>query len=332
MSENCETTRVRVSVVTAAYNAEAFIAEAVESVTAQSGFERGEVEHLVIDDGSSDGTASLLESLARPGLRVLRHEGGVNRGVAASRWLGVEAARGEWLALLDADDVYLPDRLTTQLQKVDGVGEDIILVHGAAEPFGSDIETCENFRRMFRKAGRGKPERVYKPLDEPGFLRHNVICASSVLIRRHIALRSMRPHPQVFQVEDWIAWTLAAECSGRFLYLDQPAVRYRMHEASATSRVIESGVWDLHSQLEHGLTLMAVGSEALKRRVSGRVMELMFRLSKVYGGDRFEASAGDAFLIGDQADSAEVARLRERVHLLERRLSLWRRLKRVVGR
>ena len=99
----------RVSVIIPTYNRASWVAEAVASVLAQT-YRAFEV--LVVDDGSTDGT---LESLA-PVLnqvKVLRLSS--RRGVAAARNLGVAAARGEWVAFLDSDDLWLPEKLARQM-------------------------------------------------------------------------------------------------------------------------------------------------------------------------------------------------------------------------
>lgn len=92
-----------------------FIGEAIESVLAQS---YGSWELLIVDDGSTDGTPELAESYhARHPLkiRLLRHPSGVNLGIAASRNLGIAEALGRYLAFLDADDVWLPQKLSEQV-------------------------------------------------------------------------------------------------------------------------------------------------------------------------------------------------------------------------
>ncbi len=101
------------SVVVPAYNAGRWLERCVRSVWNQE-FPRERIELLVIDDGSRDDTVALAERLATQSpvsMHVLRHEGGRNRGVAATRALGCRRARGEFLALLDADDEFLPNRL-----------------------------------------------------------------------------------------------------------------------------------------------------------------------------------------------------------------------------
>lgn len=95
-----------VSVVIPAHNAAAFLAEAVASVRAQT---VPVTEIIVVDDGSTDATPAVIAAL---GVRSLRKEKG---GAAAARNRGAELATGEWLAFLDADDLWLPGKQAAQL-------------------------------------------------------------------------------------------------------------------------------------------------------------------------------------------------------------------------
>lgn len=110
---------VRVSVVMPFLDAERFIVEAIRSVLAQS---YPSWELLLVDDGSTDGSAAIAREHARrhpDRIRCLEHEGRRNRGAGASRNLGIRAARGDLLALLDADDVWLPNKLEEQVALLD---------------------------------------------------------------------------------------------------------------------------------------------------------------------------------------------------------------------
>jgi GT2 family glycosyltransferase len=100
-----------VSVIVPTYNRANCLAQAVESVFAQT---YGDVEVLLIDDGSTDDTPGLVERRwgAEPRLRYLRQE---NRGVSAARNLGLRSARGAYIALLDSDDSWMPWKLEAQL-------------------------------------------------------------------------------------------------------------------------------------------------------------------------------------------------------------------------
>ena len=104
-----------VSAVTTFLNGERFIAEAIESVVTQT---YPNWELFLVDDGSTDGATAIAKSYAArypDRIRYLEHEGHRNRGISASRNVGLSAAHGQYLAFLDADDVWLPDKLTAQV-------------------------------------------------------------------------------------------------------------------------------------------------------------------------------------------------------------------------
>lgn len=110
---------IRVSVIMPFLNAEPFIQEAIESVLAQT---YGAWELLLVDDGSTDGSTDVAlrytEKQPRR-VRYLAHEDHQNRGISASINLGVANARGEYIALLDADDAWLPRKLEHQVPMLD---------------------------------------------------------------------------------------------------------------------------------------------------------------------------------------------------------------------
>jgi len=103
---------VKLSVVIPAYNAARYMREAMESVLTQL---PADAEVIVVDDGSSDGTVALAESFGAP-VRVIRAEHG---GIGATVNRGVSEARGEWIASIDADDRWLPNKMSLQLAALD---------------------------------------------------------------------------------------------------------------------------------------------------------------------------------------------------------------------
>ncbi len=111
----------RVSVIIPTYNRAHLLARALDSVQAQT---QPPLEIIVVDDGSEDETAALIQQ-CYPTVRYLHQ---ANRGVSAARNCGISQARGEWIALLDSDDEWLPERLTKQLQLAANAG-DCPLVH-----------------------------------------------------------------------------------------------------------------------------------------------------------------------------------------------------------
>lgn len=121
-----------VSVIVCFLDERRFLREAVDSVRAQT-FDDWEL--LLVDDGSSDGSSDIARGLAasQPDrIRYLEHEGHRNLGLSASRNAGIAQARGRCIALLDADDVWLPDKLERQLDLLEH-HPDAAMVIGASE-------------------------------------------------------------------------------------------------------------------------------------------------------------------------------------------------------
>lgn len=103
-----------ISVIIPTYNLATHLAEAVASVHAQ---DWTNLEIIVVDDGSTDDTATVLDALTEAGdLRWFRQN---NAGAAAARNRGIQEAKGEWIAFLDADDLWLPGKLAAQFQRLE---------------------------------------------------------------------------------------------------------------------------------------------------------------------------------------------------------------------
>lgn len=114
-----------VSVIIPAYNAEAFIDQTLNSVLKQT---YQDFEIIVVDDGSRDRTAEIVESYARCDrrIRLLRQE---NSGVAAARNLAIQASNGEYISPIDADDVWYPEKLEKQVRCLEASDETVGLVY-----------------------------------------------------------------------------------------------------------------------------------------------------------------------------------------------------------
>ncbi len=123
---------ILVSVIIPAYNAEEYISVAIQSAQAQT---IPEIEVIVVDDVSTDRTAAIVQEFARRDTRVRYARMAVNSGPAASRNFGLTLARGEWIALLDADDRFHPHRLETLVStgrqaKADMISDNLLLCDG----------------------------------------------------------------------------------------------------------------------------------------------------------------------------------------------------------
>ena len=113
----------KVSVIMPAYNAEAFIEDAIASVQAQT---MAQWELLVVDDGSTDKTGEILRRLAETDGRIHPVAGKGRQGAAASRNQAMDLAKGQYLAFLDADDLWRPEKLERQLALAESTGADLV--------------------------------------------------------------------------------------------------------------------------------------------------------------------------------------------------------------
>lgn len=116
-----------ISVIIPVYNGERYLAEAIESVLAQT---RSPDEIIIVDDGSTDDSAAVARRYASLARLVQQP----NLGAGAARNRGVEAAQGAWLAFLDADDLWLPDKLTRQMALFEA-DPDLATAYGGVEQF-----------------------------------------------------------------------------------------------------------------------------------------------------------------------------------------------------
>ena len=106
-----------ISVIIPAYNAERWVGDTIRSVASQTWTD---LEIIVIDDGSTDDTSAIAESVADPRQRVIRQK---NAGAAAARNRGLREARGDHVQYLDADDLLSPNKLTAQMAALKGAPE-----------------------------------------------------------------------------------------------------------------------------------------------------------------------------------------------------------------
>lgn len=128
-----ENPRPRVSVLVPMYNAAQTLKRAIDSALAQDGVA---IEVIAVDDGSTDDTAARVETLygADPRVRLVRLA--INQGPSNARNAGIEVALGEWIALLDADDLWLPGRLAAMLAHAnqgDLIADDLLAYDGVAQ-------------------------------------------------------------------------------------------------------------------------------------------------------------------------------------------------------
>lgn len=177
-----------ISVVLPSRNRAHCLARAVQSVLWQTW---GDLELVVVDDGSTDGTGALLEQMEDPRLRVLRREAG--HGAAAARNAGVAAARGSWIAFQDSDDVWLPHKLERQMALVGREGpEPAVAWCGMLRVFAERAQ-YQPSRPCVRRNGAMLPALLWGP----------VIGTQTILVRRD-ALETVGGFSETLETcEDW---------------------------------------------------------------------------------------------------------------------------------
>lgn len=209
----------RVAVVMPAWNAERFIEEALASILQQT---LAPATIVVVDDGSIDATARLAAS-AHPSVRVIRRD---HAGIGVARTAGVAATTSEFVAFLDADDLWLPEKLERQLAEMDAnrsVDAVFCYVDEFWDPVHAPPATVRPPRRSFAGA-----------------------LTSAALLRRGVVERlgpfAERP------VGEWAGWWARARAEGvREAFVRDVLVRRRLHARN-------------HSHLQHdgGKTFLAI--------------------------------------------------------------------------
>ena len=183
--------RPRVSVVVVFLNARSFLNEAIESVLAQS---YSDWELFLCDDGSTDGSTEIARGYeaAHPGkVCYLEHAGHANRGISATRNLGLSEATGEFLAMLDADDVWLPNKLLEQVELLDR-HPDAGMIYGDTLRWYSWTGVPEDAGRDYRPPLGVRLDAMSHPPEVLiRFVRGtaSVACTCSVMARREIVER-----------------------------------------------------------------------------------------------------------------------------------------------
>lgn len=145
-----ETGAPRVSVIISTYDRAALLPRAVNSVLAQT---FSDYELIIVDDCSSDDTQEVIAEFTDPRIRSVRHK--ENRGLPASRNTGVRNAKGEYIAFLDDDDEYTPERLSLQVSRFEAASPAVGLVYGWMDKVDDSTGHIEPAYRFTDDGGGG---------------------------------------------------------------------------------------------------------------------------------------------------------------------------------
>jgi glycosyltransferase involved in cell wall biosynthesis len=203
-----------VSVVIPCYNMARYLRDAIHSALKQT---LPPLEVIVVDDGSTDDTATIATSFAAP-VRTIRQK---NQGVSVARNSGMEQARGQWIALLDGDDRWLPNKLERLFAALRAAPQNVVCVY-------SNMYSFDNKRRGVIRCPQWPVEKERRVR----LLTTTWIYASSAMVLRSCAVKVKFP-PGVTDSEDRIFWARLLD-HGSILHVPEPLIEYRRHPHQQT--------------------------------------------------------------------------------------------------
>jgi glycosyltransferase involved in cell wall biosynthesis len=219
----------------ACHNAEPYVGEAIKSVLDQT---FTDLELIFVDDKSSDDSLTVAQSLAQSDKRIKVFSNRTNLGAGAARNLAIEKSTGEWLAVLDADDVFIKDKLEKQVALIKSAKDELVLV-------GTGCFQIEADGRRFA---------VYQyPLTSLALknrlIRQKAFPPHSSLMYRASVARSIGGFNGLFlRAQDFEFW-LRMSKFGAFACVSEPLIEYRLHNTNISNSIAKGG----YSQLEYGL-------------------------------------------------------------------------------
>jgi len=214
----------RVSVVIPTHNRSVMLERALRSVLAQT-FQ--DFEAVVVDDGSTPPVADVVERLCDPRLRLVRLD--PNQGMGRARNAGIEAARGEWVAFLDDDDEWLPEKLSLQMARLDA---------------DTDPATAVVYCYCYQVGPAGHSKvRPKQPLPEgdvfEGLVRNLHARTTSVYVIKRSVLRAVGEFDNKMpRADDLELWFRLADAGYHFAAVQQPLVIKHEHGVQVTSDAV----------------------------------------------------------------------------------------------
>ena len=241
-----------ISIILPVYNSEQSIAACVSSVLAQT---YTDFELIIVNDASDDSTHEICHSLTEKDSRITVIDNLINCGVLVSRLKGAEAAKSEWIAFIDADDLWQPEKLEKQIRLRDETGCDLVYTGSA---FANEKG------RMYDWVMHVPSSVEYKRL-----LKQNVISNSSVLMRRqdfidHAPTRgSNGSTPKGDIHEDYACWLSMLRAGKVARGIDEPLITYRLSRNSRAGNKFKAAVMNMNTYKYIGLGFFErIGYEA----------------------------------------------------------------------
>jgi len=203
-----------VSVIIPTYNRAHLIGKAIKSILNQT-FQDFEI--IVIDDGSTDNTEETVKNFNNFKIRYIRHTN--NRGVSVARNTGIRVSRGKYIALLDSDDEWLPEKLEKQIKTFKSESPEVGIV------YSNVLHIDESGKNMHKLTNPKKVEgHIYEDL-----LGGNYVGTSSTLLIKKECFNRVGLFDDLLKAEnDWDMWIRIAKYY-RFALIKIPLVKYRFH-------------------------------------------------------------------------------------------------------
>lgn len=209
-----------ISVIMPVYNAERYVAEAIESILAQT---LGDFEFLITDDGSSDRSLAILQKYAEQDSRI-RLKQSPNQGVSLTRNEMFQQARGELIAVMDADDVAMPDRFALQIT--------FLKEHPEVVCVGTSHSLIDEKGRLLTFLTLPATDDA---IQKAALAGHGSICHPSAMIRRW-ALEKIGGYDAAYHsAHDLDVWLKLGEI-GKLANLEAALLHYRIHASSVSGR------------------------------------------------------------------------------------------------
>ena len=229
-----------VSIILPAYNCEKTLKDTLESVLDQT---YRDFEIVLINDAATDRTSAICDSYAKKDARVRYFKNLHNLGTLETRVRAINLAKGEWIAFIDSDDMWSPDKLEKQFALQKATGCDLIYT---ASSFIN--ENGEPFKWIMHV-----PEEVtYKKL-----LRQNVISNSSVLMRKRDYLKySPFTERERDMHEDFACWLCMLRAGLTARGINEPLITYRLHKNSSSSNKVNAAKLNMNTYRYIGLGLL----------------------------------------------------------------------------
>ena len=225
-------TTPKISVIIPCYNAERYIVSAISSVFAQ---DWPNLEVVVVDDGSSDRSAELI-CASFPEVRLVQQR---NQGIAVARNHGIACAQGDWIAFLDADDIWLPGKLQAQWDTLSAI-PGTRMCHTAFEFWTSTEPSPEPafLAALQRRSGDRKRWLGVSGWIYPQLLLDCAVWTSTVLVHRSV-FSEVGPFDQSLRIgEDYDLWLRISRVT-QILHVAFPYALYRLHPTSITRSIVQ---------------------------------------------------------------------------------------------